>query len=68
MQIYRLLTGNDETAFCHRVSKALIDGWTLYGEPKYVFDAGAGVMRCAQAVTKEVEDQPYDAEKKLIDY
>lgn len=68
MHIYRFLTGNDDSAFCQKVSKALIDGWTLYGEPKYTFDAAEGVMRCAQAVTKQVDDQPYDENKKLIDY
>lgn len=68
MQIYRLLTGPDNSEFCHKVTKALIEGWLLYGEPKYVFDVAAGEMRCAQAVTKEVEDQPYDPDKKLRDY
>lgn len=68
MHIYRFLTGGDDSAFCHKVSKALIDGWMLYGEPKYTFDAVEGVMRCAQAVTKEVDEQPYDSEKKLTEY
>jgi hypothetical protein len=25
-------------------------------------------MKCGQAVTKAVADQPYDPEKKLVDY
>jgi hypothetical protein len=25
-------------------------------------------MKCGQAVTKVVSDQPYDPEKKLVDY
>ena len=29
-------------------------GWDLYGDPSYAFDAANNVMRCAQAVTKEV--------------
>lgn len=68
MHIYRFLSGPDDSSFCHKVTKALSEGWVLYGEPKYVFDAGAGEMRCGQAVTKEVEDQVYDPDKKLVDY
>ncbi len=68
MQVYRMLTGDDDAAFCHKVSKALIEGWVLYGEPKYCFDGARGVMRCAQAVVKEVADRPYDPDRKLTDY
>lgn len=53
--LYRLLTEEDTAAFCHKVSEALANGWSLYGDPSYAFDAGTGVMRCAQAVIKEVE-------------
>lgn len=66
--IYRFLSGDDDSAFCHKVTKALSEGWLLYGEPRYVFDAAAGKMRCGQAVTKDVADQPYDPDKKLVDY
>lgn len=54
MKLYRLLTGDDSSAFCHKVSDALDKGWELHGDPAYAFDAARGVMRCAQAVTKEV--------------
>ncbi len=54
MKLYRLLTDVDTSAFCHKVSLALAKGWVLHGDPAYAYDAGAGVMRCAQAVTKEV--------------
>jgi len=54
MQLYRLLTEEDTSAFCHKVSAALNRGWKLHGSPAYAYDAGAGVMRCAQAVVKEV--------------
>ena len=64
MIAYRLLTGDDTSAFCHKVTKALADGWSLHGNPAYAFDAANGVMRCAQAVTKEVEG-PYDPDVKL---
>ena len=53
--LYRLLTEEDTSAFCHKVSDALSKGWELYGDPAYAFDQQAGVMRCAQAVIKRVE-------------
>ena len=64
MKIYRLLTEDDTSAFCHKVSEALSKGWELYGSPAMSFDAGRGVMRCAQAVTKEIEG-PYSPDMKL---
>jgi hypothetical protein len=64
MQIYRLLTDDDTSAFCHKVSLALSKGWALHGAPAYGFDAARGVMRCAQAVVKDI-DAPYHAEMKL---
>lgn len=66
MQIYRLLTGDDTSAFCHKVSLALSKGWVLHGSPAYAFDAANGVMRCAQAVTKDI-DGDYDPGMKLGD-
>lgn len=47
---YRLLTGKDDRAFCERVSKALEEGWVLYGEPKLSYDWWRGQTKCAQAV------------------
>lgn len=64
MMAYRLLTGEDTAAFCHKVTAALDAGWQLYGSPAYAWDAANGVMRCAQAVVKEVPG-PYDAETRL---
>jgi len=64
MQAYRLLTEDDTSAFCHKVTEALSKGWTLYGDPTYAFDAKTGVMRCGQAVTKMVEGD-YDPDVKL---
>ena len=64
MKAYRLLTADDTSAFCHKVTAALDAGWELYGPPAYAFDAANGVMRCAQAVTKEVEGR-YDPDMKL---
>ena len=54
MIAYRLLTEDDTAAFCHKVTEALSRGWSLHGGPAYAFDGARGVMRCAQAVTKEV--------------
>jgi hypothetical protein len=48
MPRYRLLTGADDDAFCHRVSAALELGYVLYGSPACTFD-GTGVI-VAQAV------------------
>ena len=64
MQIYRFLTEDDTSAFCHKVTDALSKGWALYGDPQYAFDEANGVMRCAQAVVKNV-DVPYDRDMKL---
>ncbi|MDX8347003.1 DUF1737 domain-containing protein [Cognatiyoonia sp. IB215446] len=65
-KLYRLLTEDDTAAFCHKVSDALSKGWELYGDPTYAYDHANGVMRCGQAVTKEVE-QPYSSDMKLGD-
>ena len=64
MQIYRLLTGDDTSAFCHKVSDALAKGWVLYGDPTYGYDHANGVMRSGQAVTKNI-DTPYSPDMKL---
>lgn len=64
MKAYRFLTADDTSAFCHKVTEALSKGWELYGDPQYAFDAQAGVMRCGQAVTKDV-DGTYAPEMKL---
>lgn len=64
MKLYRLLTEDDTSAFCHKVTEALNKGWALHGSPSYAFDQANGVMRCAQAVTKEV-DGTYSPDIKL---
>jgi len=63
-RLYRVLSGADDAGFCHKVSAALSKGWVLYGDPQYAFDAQAGTMRCAQAVTKDVA-HPYAPDMKL---
>jgi len=64
MLAYRLLTEDDTAAFCHKVTEALSKGWSLQGDPVYAFDAARGVMRCGQAVVKEVPGT-YDPAMKL---
>ena len=64
MMLYRLLTEDDSSEFCHKVTLALSKGWVLYGDPPYAFDHANGVMRCGQAVTKDV-DAPYSSDMKL---
>ncbi len=53
MKLYRFLSADDNSTFCHKVTKALNDGWSLHGDPTYAFDHANGVMRCGQAVIKE---------------
>ncbi|MGG7567017.1 DUF1737 domain-containing protein [Rhodovulum sp. DZ06] len=64
MIAYRLLTEDDTSAFCHKVTDALNKGWSLHGSPTMTFDAARGVVRCAQAVVKEAEGE-YSPEVKL---
>lgn len=68
MLIYRFLTGEDDASFCHKVTKALSEGWQLHGGPTYAFDAHNKKMRAGQAVTRPAKDQPYDPNKKLSEY
>lgn len=65
MKAYRLLTEDDTSAFCHKVSEALAKGWELYGDPTMTFDAARGVVRCGQAVVKDAPDAEYAPEIKL---
>ena len=68
MLIYRFLSGEDDSSFCHKVTKALSEGWELHGSPTYAYDAVAKKMKAGQAVTRVARDQPYDPDKKLTDY
>ncbi len=54
MKLYRFLTEDDTSAFCHKVTEALNKGWHLEGNTTYAFDATKGIMRCGQAVVKDV--------------
>jgi hypothetical protein len=65
MKAYRYLTGKDDAAFCHRVTKALNNGWQLYGQPTLTFDQKRGEVICGQAITKELKGKRYDPELDL---
>lgn len=65
MKLYRLLTGPDDSSFCHKVTAALNRGWQLHGSPSYAFDEASKTMRCGQAVVKEVPGKEYDPDMKL---
>ena len=45
---YRILTGPDDAAFCHRVSAALEMGYQLYGSPAVTFNGEHVIV--AQAI------------------
>ena len=45
---YRLLTGPDDAAFCHRVSEAIALGYKLYGSPAATFNGKEVIV--AQAI------------------
>ena len=64
MLAYRLLTEDDTSAFCHKVTAALNAGWELHGSPTQTWDHATGIMRCGQAVTKETEGE-YHPDLKL---
>ena len=49
MQLYRLLTGPDDSTFCHKVTAALNKGWSLHGSPTYTFDLETHALRCARS-------------------
>ena len=55
MKVYRYLTGKDDVNFCARVTKALNDGYELYGSPTMTFN-GIDVI-VGQAIMKEVSDE-----------
>lgn len=65
MIAYRLLTGKDNSSFCHKVSAAIAAGWQLHGSPTMTFNAATGEIACGQAVIKEVPDQTYTPDVKL---
>jgi hypothetical protein len=51
MQLYRLLTGPDDSEFCARVEGLLNRGWKLHGSPSITAIDGRGYV--AQAIVME---------------
>jgi hypothetical protein len=65
MKLYRFLTGEVGLSFNRRVTAALNDGWSLYGDPVFIREDGA--MLAGQAIVKETDDgADYDV-RVLID-
>jgi len=48
LPIYRVLTGPDDAAFCHRVSEAITLGYNVHGGPAVTFNGGQVII--AQAL------------------
>jgi hypothetical protein len=48
MRLYRFLSAQDDSGFCHKVTAALNKGWHLYGSPTYAFDDETRAMRAAR--------------------
>ena len=48
---YRLLTGSGDRAFCERISQALDEGYSLYGDPTVAIGPDGRVVS-AQAVIR----------------
>lgn len=55
MKVYRYLTGRDDVNFCARVTKALNDGYELYGSPTMTFNGTEVIV--GQAIVKEVANE-----------
>lgn len=58
LPIYRVLTGPDDAAFCHKVSAALEMGYQLYGSPALTFNGKDVIV--AQAVVWAESDGSLD--------
>lgn len=54
MKVYRYLTGKDDVNFCARVTKALNEGYELFGSPTMSFNGTEVIV--GQAIVKDVED------------
>lgn len=65
MHLYRLLTAADKgDDFCRKVTRALNDGWRLYGSPTLSVDPKTGDTICGQAVIKD-QDGEYSEDEPL---
>lgn len=65
MDLYRYLTGPDDSSFCHRITEALNRGWQLYGSPSLTYNPETKQVVCGQAIIKEVDGANYSPELDL---
>ena len=61
LPVYRLLTGPDDSEFCHRVSEALKLGYELYGSPVATYD-GERVIVAQALVWPNIEKPKVERE------
>lgn len=54
-KVYRYLTGKDDVNFCAKVTKALNEGYELYGSPTMTFN-GVDVI-VGQVIVKDIESE-----------
>ena len=54
-KVYRYLTGKGDVNFCAKVTKALNEGYELYGSPTMTFN-GVDVI-VGQVIVKDVESE-----------
>lgn len=57
LPIYRVLTGPDDAAFCHRVSDALKIGYQLHGSPALTFN-GTDVIVAQAIIWHRADESP----------
>ena len=57
---YRILTGPDDDAFCHRVSEALALGYELYGSPAATHDGENVIVAQALIWPDEIRNTTYE--------
>ena len=60
---YRLLTGPDDNSFCELISKALDDGYELYGSPSLTYN-GERVIAAQALVLKTVVKRPAGSQRR----
>ena len=66
MELYRLITGADDTEFCERITRMLNNGWKLYGSPS--ISTSENRNQVAQAMTKFIEDMEWSEDIDLSKY
>jgi hypothetical protein len=57
LPVYRVLTGPDDAAFCHRVSEAIALGYRLYEGPAVTFN-GERVIVAQALLWPDASDSP----------